>query len=391
MITENQLHLKFKMGIVFVGLFFLIAGIVKGADDKQIVLKVVGPENEVLPGAKIYQEYSKKGDKQYGKEYICDNNGLVHLPEKNIFENEWQKQEGYIGEVLYGLYKDKLAGFVVVKGSDLGKEIELKLTPTCRVHGTIKSTELTKLGQKVDWTNVYVTYVNNKTLYHQSLSFISTEGKFEFLLPIGNYGLYAYGTRLYEKKKDIKVRFWQKDKKIDFKLSADRLANLRGKEAPELQQIQGWINSKPLKLADLRGKVVLLDFWGIWCSACVAEMPKLIDLHEKYSDKGLIIIGIHDDSISSVKVLEEKIEQLSKKHWKDRKLPFAIALDGGGKCKIESTNQTAKGATTAAYGIQAWPTTVLIDKQGKVVDEYYPDRDTKMLKKLLATDIDNRP
>ena len=178
-----------------------------------------------------------------------------------------------------------------------------------------------------------------------------------------------------------------KEMGADLNLPAERPKDIV-KEAPELQQIKGWINSEPIKLADLRGKVVLLDFWGTWCGPCVGGMPDLMDLYDKYHDKGLVIIGIHDDSMNSVKELEKKIGELSKKNWNGRKIPFAIALDGGGYCRIEGTGKAARGATTAAYGVQSWPTTVLIDKHGKIFSngsgtEFFID---KWLEKLLADD-----
>jgi len=52
-----------------------------------------------------------------------------------------------------------------------------------------------------------------------------------------------------------------------------------------------WVNGKPLTDKDLKGKVVLLDFWAVWCGPCIATFPHLRDWHEKYSDKGLVIIG----------------------------------------------------------------------------------------------------
>jgi thiol-disulfide isomerase/thioredoxin len=376
-------------GILGVGLLLLTMAIAAGAENKQITLKVVGPDGKALAGAKVYQNYFVRDGRldvrlPIFKEYTCDGNGLVDLDEKKIFKYEWQKDEHYTGIVLYGLYNDKLAGFVVLKVSDLGKEMELKLTPVCRVHGRIKTPHLTNLGQKVNWPNVSVTYVDDGMLPHRlSLSSSSRKGKFEFLLPKGSYRLDAYGTRLYGKTEDINVVSWQKQLEVNFDLLADRLAYLIGKQAPELQQIKGWINSEPIKLSDLRGKVVLLDFWAVWCGPCVGSMPELMDLHEKYHDKGLVIIGIHDDSMNSVKELEKKIEELSKTKWNGRKIPFAIALDGGGKCKIEGTEKTTYGATTAAYGIQGFPTMVLIDKQGRVVDEYNPVN-AELLEKLLA-------
>jgi glutathione peroxidase-family protein len=114
-------------------------------------------------------------------------------------------------------------------------------------------------------------------------------------------------------------------------------------------------------------------------------MPKLADLHKKYGDKGLIIISIHPDSlVNSVEQIQEKLESFSKCCWNNTEIPFAVALDGGGDCAIEGTPQTAKGATTAAYGIQSFPTIVLIDKQGKIVKEFNVDDDTPLLEQLLS-------
>lgn len=331
----------------------------------RIDLKVVGPNGEALSGAKVYQDYSVNPNRQQlGREYVCDEKGLVHLHEDELFQYEWKRKKGI---ALYGLYENKLAGFVDVNASDLDKELTAKLTPVCRVFGKIKSTELNDLGQKVSWMYVVVYYKNRQILLCSS-----EKGKFEVFLPNGKYKLYVGGTRLYSKQEEVEVKARQKELEINFDLLADRLAHLIGKKAPELQQIKGWINSKEIKLADLRSKVVLLDFWGVWCGPCVAEIPALIDLHEKYHDKGLVIIVIHDDSMSSIKELEKKIERLTKERWEGKKIPFAVALDGGGECKIEGTELTVRGATTAAYGIQGWPEKVLIDKKGKVVREFSP-------------------
>jgi thiol-disulfide isomerase/thioredoxin len=363
------------MRIVFAALLIWSAAIAEGAADEQIVLKVIGPDGEPLAKAKIHNRRS-------GKEYTCDKNGLLSLTEEMLFRDERQRK----GILLYGLYEDKLAGFFDVKADDLGKELEMKLTPACRVYGSLKSTELTGLGQKLDWTNVYALRNND-----WAMSYASDKGDFEFLLPSGKYKLIAYGRRTYDKYEDIGVAPGQKELKINFDLPADRLAHLIGKEAPDLQQIKGWLNAKPLSLKNLRGKVVLLDFWGTWCGPCISAIPDLIELHEKYHDKGLVIIGVHDDSKNSIKDLEKEISKLSKERWNGKHIPFALALDGGGRCKIEGIQQTASGATTAAYGINSFPTVVLIDKQGNVVNQYHPGRDAEMLEKLLNANVGKMP
>lgn len=138
---------------------------------------------------------------------------------------------------------------------------------------------------------------------------------------------------------------------------------LIGEPAPELRKIKGWKNGGPVRISDFRGKYVLLDFWGYWCGPCVMEMPTMMELHDVFSDEGLVIIAVHDDSLTSIEELDSKLEWLRQKHWGGRRLPFMVALDGGG-------NSGARhGATTAAYGITGWPTKVLIGPSGKVLEK----------------------
>ena len=61
--------------------------------------------------------------------------------------------------------------------------------------------------------------------------------------------------------------------------------------APEFAGISGWINSEPLRMVDLRGKVVLIDFWTYTCINCIRTFPHLKEWHAKYADKGLVIVG----------------------------------------------------------------------------------------------------
>ena len=64
-------------------------------------------------------------------------------------------------------------------------------------------------------------------------------------------------------------------------------------QAPALVGISEWINSNPLSEADLKGKVVLADFWTYSCINCIRTLPHLNEWHKKYKDNGLIILGVH--------------------------------------------------------------------------------------------------
>src|SRR5205085_5636061 len=69
-------------------------------------------------------------------------------------------------------------------------------------------------------------------------------------------------------------------------------------QAPELTGITQWWNSKPLTLADLRGKVVIVDFWTYACYNCATTRPYVQALYQKYHDQGLEIIGVHTPELS---------------------------------------------------------------------------------------------
>lgn len=372
MTTKFSSNSRRWIKILFLSLLACITSFAAGADDEKIVLRVVGPDGKPLAKAKIYQYYALHYNQQHGTEYVCDDNGVVELSEKKLFKNRMPVS-------LYGLYEDKLAGFTDLNPDDPGNEIRMTLSPACRVTGTIKSTDLVEMGQKLELSNVFL-YRGEDRL----MSYLDTQCRFVFLIPAGEYTIRFTGKRIQDYFENITLPPGQKELQLNYDVRADLLANLLGKQAPELTQLKGWLNSDPVKLSDLKGKVVLLDFFRTCCQNGAGPMPKLKDLHEKYRDKGLVIIAVHADWLDSIEDLEERISHLSRKHWNNIELPFPVALDGGGDCKIEGTTKSAEGATTAAYGIQTFPTMVLIDKQGKVVSDFYPDPNNELLKKLLA-------
>lgn len=284
--------------------------------------------------------------------------------------------------LLYARHEAKgLAGFCEVDESQFGEPVEIKLVPGCRVFGKLASSELAALKRPLEWTNVYL-FVGE----HRPLSSISESQEFEFFLPPGHYRLNAYGTLVDGRNVDIDVAADQPTLDLGtIDLAAEKLARLLGKTAPELQNIKGWVNTEPLALADLRGKVVVVDFWGHWCGPCVYWMPHLMALHDAYHDRGLVVIGVHDDSVADTDEMLEKLQPIRAMQWSSRQIPFALALDGG-----KDKEKARHGATTAAYGIHAFPTALLIDREGKLVSQFHAGSDESIakLRELLGIEAD---
>jgi len=368
------------------------AGSRAGSAPAGIELRLTAPDGEPLHMARV-APYVSSGSERPGKRWRfggtggrTDERGLLLFPRDHLFHRLRPEDTA----CLYSFDPlEQLAGFLELSRKDIGRRIEWQLQSACHLSGRLTSQALRDIGRSLSWTNVYVYWKD-----HRPLSFDSRQQEFEFHLPPGEYRLYAYGTDTLSIDQAITVSPGQRRLDVTIDLPVSRLTTLEGKPAPDLQQIKGWKNGGPLKLADLRGKVVLLDFWGHWCSPCVGQMPKLMKLHDVLADKGLVIIAVHDDSVASIEEMDKKLTRTREKLWLGRDLPFLVALDGGGPTRIPGTDRTAQGATTATYGIQGFPTTVLIDKQGRVVGQFNPSGEqarSQLEETLDATESSSAP
>jgi len=118
--------------------------------------------------------------------------------------------------------------------------------------------------------------------------------------------------------------------------------------APELTN-DIWLNvPAPLRLADLRGKVVIVEMWTFGCINCQNVMPSLKEWHSKYKDQGLVIIGNHYPEFSYEEDLVNLKEAIARFD-----IQYAVAQDND-------------GATWRAYKNHYWPALFLIDKQGHI-------------------------
>ena len=112
------------------------------------------------------------------------------------------------------------------------------------------------------------------------------------------------------------------------------------------------LNGAKSKLSDLKGRVVLLNFWATWCPPCREEMPSMQKLHEALSDDGLVVLAVN--------LREDK--KTVQRFMKDNDLSFPVWLD-------------ATGYVGSVYGARSIPTTYIIDRKGFVLGGMIGGRD----------------
>ncbi|KAF3888757.1 MULTISPECIES: thioredoxin-like domain-containing protein [Nostocales] len=135
--------------------------------------------------------------------------------------------------------------------------------------------------------------------------------------------------------------------------------------APELPQNQPWLNAeKPLSLKELRGRVILLDFWTYCCINCLHILPDLKYLEQKYKDS-LTVIGIHSAKFNNEKE-SENIRQAILRY----DIEHPVLVDSGFKVWQE-------------YAVRAWPTLIAIDPEGYVIGSVSGEGNRDVLDELI--------
>jgi thiol-disulfide isomerase/thioredoxin len=129
---------------------------------------------------------------------------------------------------------------------------------------------------------------------------------------------------------------------------------LLGEAAPELPDIAEWFG-RPVKLAELRGKVIVLDFWATWCGPCISAFPSINEWNKKYSGDGLVILGVtgFTGSVEGDQATETEELGFLRRFKKEYELEYDFVIGRN------FDNQKI-------YGADSIPTTIIIDRKGIV-------------------------
>ena len=123
--------------------------------------------------------------------------------------------------------------------------------------------------------------------------------------------------------------------------------------APDFKGINHWINSAPLSMEQLRGKVVLVEFWTYDCINCIHVLPHVKQWHQRYKDQGLVVDGVHTPEYGHERV-RANVESAVKRFG----IGYPVAQDNGYQ-------------TWNAFGNRYWPALYLVDRSGRIVYRHF--------------------
>ena len=148
--------------------------------------------------------------------------------------------------------------------------------------------------------------------------------------------------------------------------------NVPAKDGPTAPEFAPgtWINSDPLTLKKLHGRVVLIEFWTFGCYNCRNTLPYVKRWDEHYRDKGFTVVGVHSPGLE-----EERVIDSVRRETASLGIRYPVVTDND-------------YATWKAYNVEAWPTVFILDKEGRIrsthVGEGAYEEEEGLIQKLLA-------
>ena len=351
--------------------------------DRMFKVKVVDQQDQPVAGARVFVanvldptassffvgDRAGLKTRMEGAKFLETNaDGTVEFDGKEIFPVETHVGVGVVDA------RQQLGSIGTLSPWGASDEVTLKLQPLCDVSLSFSTDKLVDGGaaaKQQGGSVMLLTGEGGSVCMHRSQgTSVSVQ------LPPGDYMLYISFPNAEQTNATFTVA-QQAEMTVDpIELQPTLLSQMIGQPAPELREVAEWHNSPPLSLEELHGQVVILDFWATWCGPCLGAMPNLIELHDTFRDEGVVIIAVHDATMKSVADMLAAIKEPQEKLWKGRQLPFAIAIAGG----------AGNGQVIADYSIKAFPTSLLIDRQGKiaaVLDTHDLEASKKKIRELL--------
>ncbi|WP_417381990.1 TlpA family protein disulfide reductase [Gimesia sp.] len=332
-----------------------------------LTVKLVDQQGKPVEGARasissVINGYDRErgvGWEFVGPEVRSDSEGLVRISNPAQFDC-----------MVFARHAGR--NLVATKRTDLIEDqkspLILTMYPECHVTWKIKCSQLDQIGKDAGQARGRC-YSGDQICQ----KCFQTGLTLHFFLPPGEFRLMSYGKRFCPVDKKIVVKTGQ----IEFDAgTTDAYARkwilLEGKPAPEIIDVQGWKNG-PIKLSQLRGKVVILEFWGWWCGPCIYYgIPELFKLQKEYPAEDLAIIGVHtpygeEDQVTSIKELNEKLSKIQKDVWKGKQINFPVALTRFRKLPYSPGEESyANSRMSVEYGILSFPSVIVIDRQGNI-------------------------
>lgn len=360
--------------------------------DPGITVRVLNERGEPVQNARaamfVYRSL-KSGERQYRWSGVSDADGFARIP-------DGLSMVDHRPIYAYDAPSQTVAVTRLNPDGPWDPPPALTLSPACVVRGKLTCKDLEERDRPLEWYGAEI-YYDNLRFLQQSLP---PGCSFEFHLPSGNYKLYVNSyPYTHSVTKELKIAPGRGELIVDsIDLPATKLSLLVGQAAPELEDIADWKNSEPLRLSDLRGHPVVLDFWGQWCGPCLYKMPELMKLYDDYKSKGVVVVGVHVDVdksggqqlIGSTSALDKSLESIPAELWAGRDIPFPVAISKPRQVAYdERVADLAPSQTAADYGVVGFPTIFLIGPDGKVAGSFTGTADDfASLLKLLDSMLD---
>jgi thiol-disulfide isomerase/thioredoxin len=271
---------------------------------------------------------------------------LLSSRRKQMAEAEQFYQAWLKGEPFFKVQQPSMENLLSVgffKAGDYEKAIQYGQ----EAFDLLKTLEAKTPKDKRDKEQIYMNLVEVLALSYkknknsdQALNILAEARARSFTLPSAN---------LYRKVMDFVEGSGFSEKKL-----MQKVESYPSEPIPDLRVIE-WLGENYASLEELRGRVVLLDFWATWCGPCISTFPRLRDWHKKYGENGFVIVGVtkfygNADGKPMTRLQElDFLNEFKKKH----KLPYTFAI-------------AEPGEDSMKYGINALPTTMLLDRSGVV-------------------------